>query len=116
MVTITLTPTGGTNVHDVILILSPLQGGEFAAFLSAQGLQAGGTYMIEGITTGTHMSILPFTLNAAGSEFTADSQGNGVYSSVLPTDPQTVYSSVLLVYLPNGQMEGSVLIASASLG
>jgi len=113
---IALTPTGGTTVYDVWLTITPLQGGEFTVVLTAQGLQPGSTYMIEGITLGTHMSIVPLTPAAADSEFAADNQGNGIYSHIFAIDPITAYTGVLLLYLPNNQIEGSVLVASATLG
>jgi hypothetical protein len=103
-------------VHDILLIITPLQGGEFAVFLSAQGLLSGGSYLVEGITSGTHKSILPLASTAADSGFVADSQGNGIYSHVFVVDPRTEFGVVLLLYLPNNQMEGSVLLASATLG
>lgn len=112
---IALTPTGGTTVYDIWLTITLLQGGEFAVVLSAQGLQPGGTYMIEGITAGAHMSIVPLSPAAVDSEFVADNQGNGIYSHVFAIDPRIAYTGVLLLYLPNGQMEGSVLVASATL-
>lgn len=112
---IALTPTGGTTVHDVWLTITPLQGGEYSLVLGAQGLQPSGTYMIEGITIGARMSIVPLSLAAADSEFAADNQGNGMYSHVFTIDPRIAYTSVLLLYLPNNQMEGSVLVASATL-
>ena len=113
---IPLTPTGGTTVHDLWLIITPLQGGEFALVLTAQGLQPGGTYLIEGITTGAQTNIVPLASTASTSEFTANNQGNGIYSQVFVINPQTAYSSVLLLYLPNNQMESGVLVASATLG
>jgi len=111
-----LSPTSGTSIHDVTLVINPLQGGEFAVFLSAQGLQPGGTYLIEGITNGAHTSIVPLALTTSDSGFAADNQGNGIYSHVFGIDPRNAYTSVLLVYLPNNQVEGSVLVATATLG
>jgi len=112
--TIILTPTGGTSIHDAVLIITPLQGGEFALFVTAQGLEPGGTYLIEGFVGGAHTNVGPIALNTSDSSFTADNQGNGVYSHVLATDPRTTYTIVLLLYLPNNQMEGAVLVATGS--
>jgi len=72
--------------------------------------------MIEGASVGTHVNIGPLSGFAAGSEFVADNQGNGIYSSIFTMNPSGTYTTVLLLYLPNGQMEGSVLVATASLG
>jgi len=111
-----LSPTGGTSIHDVMFVITPLQGGEFAVFLTAQGLQPGGTYLIEGIASGAHTSIAPLALTTSDSGFAADNQGNGIYSHVFSMDPRVAYTGVLLLYLPNNQMEGSVLVATATLG
>jgi len=114
--TIQLTPAGGTTVHDISLIIVPLQGGEFAVILTAQGLQPGGTYLIEGIIQGAQTSVIPLAMGASGSVFVADNYGNGVYSQVLAIDPQAEYTGVLLLYLPTNQMQVSELVASAYLG
>ena len=111
---IVLTPTGGTSIHDVVLFITPLQGGEFAVFLTAQGLQPGGTYLIEGFSSGTRTNVGPLSSSLAESGFTADSQGNGVYSHVFAVDPRTAYNVVLLLYLPNNQIEGAVLVATGT--
>ena len=108
--TIMLTPTSGTTIHDVMLIITPLQGGEFAVFLSAQGLQPGGNYLIQGVVSGGHTSVVPL------AAFAADNEGNGIYSHVFSLDPRIAYTGVLLLYLPNNQMEGAVLVASVTLG
>jgi len=115
-VAIALAPIAGTNVHDVWMTITPLQGGEFAVVLSAQGLQPGGIYLIEGITGGTQVGTAPFASTLAASEFSADSQGNGLYSYITATNPQTEYTSVSLLYLPNNQTANSVLVATGPLG
>ncbi|MGA3406877.1 MAG: hypothetical protein ABSD49_14190 [Candidatus Bathyarchaeia archaeon] len=113
--TIPLTPAGGTTVHDIWLIVTQLQGGQFAVVLSAQGLQAGGTYLIQGITSGAHMSVQPLASTAVDSEFVAGNNGSGLYWHVFATDPRTAYGGVLLLYLSNNQMGSAELVASATL-
>jgi hypothetical protein len=112
--TITLTPVSGTAVHDVWMIITPLQGGEFAVVLSAQGLQPGGIYVIEGSSGGGQVGT-PFASSLAASEFSADGQGNGIYSYISATNPQTQYTSASLLYLPNDQITNSVLVATGTL-
>jgi len=114
-VTITLTPVAGSLVHDVWMIITPLQGGEYGVVLSAQGLQPGGVYLIDGITATAPVSTAPFAPTTAASEFTADGQGNGIYSFISANSPQTSYTGVLLLYLPNGQVANSVVAATGSL-
>ena len=114
--TIPLTPTGGTNVHDLWLVVTQLQGGQFVVVLSGQGLQPGGTYLIRGITSGVPMSIQPFAWTDADSEFVAGNNGGGLYWHVFASDPRTVYMGVLLFYLPYNQMNSAELVATATLG
>jgi hypothetical protein len=113
--TITLTPIAGTTVHDVWMIITPLQGGEYGLVLSAQGLQPGGIYLIEGITGGAQVGTAPFGSTVASSEFSADSQGNGMYSYISATNPETAFTGVSLLYLPNNQVASSVLVATGTL-
>ena len=98
------------------MVITPLQGGEFGVILSAQGLQPGGVYLIDGITAGTPVGTAPFAASLATSEFTADGQGNGIYSFISATNPQTSYTGVLLLYLPNDQVANSVVVATGTLG
>ena len=57
----------------------------------------------------------PLSSAATESEFVSDNQGNGIYSHVFVIDPRIAYTGILLLYLPNNQMEGSVLVASETL-
>ena len=84
--------------------------------LSAQGLQAGGTYLIQGITSGAHMSVQPLASTAIDSEFVAGNDGSGLYWHFFATDPRMAYGGVLLLFLPNNQMGAAVFVASATLG
>lgn len=110
----TMTPAIGAMVHDIWLIVVPLQGGEFAFVLNGQGLQQNGSYLIEGVTK-TQMTLEPITISAADAEFVADANGNGVYWHVLSSDSRLTYGQILLLYLPNRQMQDSQLVASANL-
>jgi hypothetical protein len=112
---IQLTPAGGVTAHDIWLVIAPLQEGQFAIILSAQGLQQSGSYLIEGVTRGAQMTPVPFATTAADSEFVSDAHGNGVYWHVVSSDPRLMYWQVLLLYLPNAQLQGSQLVASAFL-
>lgn len=113
---IPLIPVTGVMAHDIWLIITPLPGGQFAIVLNAQGLQQNGDYLIEGVTRATPSATVPIATTPADSELVADVQGNGVYWHVLASDPQVTYGQVMLIYLPNNQIQGSQLIASASLG
>lgn len=111
-----LVPVSGALAHDIWLVIEPLQGGQFAVILSAHGLQQGGTYLIEGVTQGAQMNAVPFAAATIDSEFVADMNGNGIYWHVLGSDPKLTFGQVLLLYLPNMQIQGSQLVASAYVG
>jgi hypothetical protein len=111
-----LIPVDGATAHDIWLIITPLPNGQFAVVLSAQGLQQNGAYLIEGMTRTTPIATVPIATTQTDSEFVADANGNGIYWHVLPGDPQVTYLQVLLIYLPNTQMQGSQLVANAYLG
>ena len=114
---IQLTPASGPMPpHDVWLVVAPLGGGDFALVLSAQGLEQNSSYLIEGVTRGGQMSTVPIAGAAANSEFEPDMHGNGLYWHVLMSDPRVAYEQVVLLYLPNMQMQGAQQVASANLG
>jgi hypothetical protein len=97
------------------MIITPLQGGEYGVVLSAQGLQPGGVYLIDGLTATSPVITVPFAPSTATSEFTADGQGNGIYSFISATNPQTTYNGLLLLYVPNGQTSNSEVVATGPL-
>lgn len=114
---ISLTPAGGPMPpHDVWFVIAPLGGGDFAIILSAQGLEGNGSYLIEGVTRGGQMNHVPIAADAANSEFEPDTHGNGLYWHVLMSDPRVTYEQVILLYLPNMQMQGAQQVANANLG
>ena len=108
--------SGPMPPHDVWLVIAPLGGGDFALALSAQGLEQNSSYLIEGVMRGGQMSTVPIAGAAADSEFEPDMHGNGLYWHVLMSDPRVTYEQVVLLYLPNMQMQGAQQVASASLG
>ncbi len=112
-----LTPASGPMPpHDVWLIVAHVGNVDFAAAFSAQGLEENGSYLIEGVTRGGQMNMVPITGNAADSEFLPDMHGNGLYWHVLTSDPRVTYEKIVLLYLPNMQMQNAQQVASASLG
>ena len=113
---IKLTPASGPMPpHDIWLVIAPLGGGDFAVALSAQGLEQNGSYLIEGVLKGGQMNHVPIAGTAADSEFEPDMHGNGTYWHVLMSDPRGMYEQVILLYLPNMQMQGAQQVASANL-
>jgi hypothetical protein len=114
---IPLNPASGQMPpHDVWLVIAPLQGGDFAVILMAQGLEQNSSYLIEGVTRGGQMNTVPFAGTIADSEFVPDMHGNGLYWHVLMNDPRLAYEQVVLLYLPNMEMQGEQQVATANLG
>jgi hypothetical protein len=112
---ISLMPASGPMPpHDVWLIITPMQGGRYAVVLHATGLEANGSYLVEGVTRGS-MNTVPIANNTSDSEFLPDSHGNGVYWHVFDSDLRAQFEMVQLVYLPNMQMQGAMQVASADL-
>ena len=107
--------SGPMPPHDVWLVIAPLQGGKYVVILRAEGLEANGSYLVEGVTKGGQMTTVPIANTPTDSEFLPDSHGNGVYWHVFDSDPRTQFEKVELLYLLNMQMEQAVLVASANL-
>ena len=113
---ISLTPVAGPMPpHDVWLIVTPLQTGKFVVVLHAAGLEANGSYLVEGVTKGAQMNAVPLASTSTDSEFVPDSYGNGVYWHIFDSDPRTQFESIELLYLANMQMQQAVQVASGTL-
>ncbi len=112
-----LTPASGPMPpHNVWFVIAPLGSGDYALILSAQGLETSGSYLIEGVTRTGQMNQVPISGNATSSEFTPNMHGDGVYWSVLMSDPRVTYDKIVLLYLPDMQMSNAQEVASATLG
>jgi hypothetical protein len=107
--------SGSMPPHDVWFIITTLQGGKYVVVLHAAGLEANGSYLVEGVMKGAQMNAVPIANNAADSEFVPDNHGNGVYWHIFDIDPRTQFESVVLLYLPNMQMQGAMQVASGTL-
>lgn len=101
--------------HDIWLVIAPLGGGDFAVIFSAQGLEGNGSYLIEGVERGGQMNHVPIAGTVGDSEFGADMHGNGLYWHVVMSDPRVTYEQIILLYLPNMQMQNAQQVASANL-
>jgi hypothetical protein len=108
--------SGPMPPHDVWFVIVPLQGGKFAVVVSAQGLEGNGSYLVEAVTKGGQMKTVPIASTAADSKFLPDSHGNGVYWHVLDQDPRSQFEEVILLYLPNMDMQSAIQVASVNLG
>jgi hypothetical protein len=108
--------SGPMPPHDVWFIVTPLGGGNYAVVLSAQGLEANGTYLLEGVTRGGQMRNVPIAGNTANSEFVPDMHGNALYWHTLMSDPRVTYEEVILLYLPGMEMQNAQQVASGNLG
>jgi len=105
----------GQMAHDVWLLIAPLQNGKYALAIRAQGLEQNGAYIVEVVTKAGQMQTVPIAASAADSEFLPDQHGNGLYWVVLDSDPRVTFERVLLLFLPDMQMQNAVLVATADL-
>lgn len=105
----------GQMAHDLWLIIAPVEGGKYAISIRAEGLEAKGVYLVEGVTR-TVMKAVPVATTVPASEFVADEKGNGLYWLVLDKDPHATFEKILILFLPEMQMERAVTVASATLG
>ena len=105
----------GQMAHDVWLLIAPLQIGKYALAIRAQGLEQNGAYIVEVVTKAGQMQTVPIAASAADSEFLPDQHGNVIYWVVLDSDPRVTFERVLLLFLPDMQMQNAVLVATADL-
>lgn len=114
-VAVPLKAESGQMAHDVWLLIAPLRDGKYALVISAEGLEQNGAYIVEGVTRTSQMQTVPIASTATESEFLADQNGNGFYWITLDTDPRASFENVLLLFLPDMQMQNAVLVASTEL-
>lgn len=110
-----LIPEKGQMAHDLWLIIVPVEGGKYAISVRAEGLEAKGVYLVEGVTR-TVMKAVPIAPTVPASEFVADEKGDGLYWLVLDKDPRVTFEKILILFLPEMQMEKAVMVAAATLG
>jgi hypothetical protein len=113
-----LKPVTGQMIHSAWVFLSPLGGGDYAVSLHAEGLESpsSGSYIVEGVTRGTAMNMVPISGNATTSEFEAGQNGVGTYWTTVMQNPNSAYESIDLVYLPGMSMTDATVVASVQLG
>lgn len=108
----------GQMFHQGWVFVSSIGGGDYAISVHAEGLESspGSDYIIEGVTRGSTMQMVPISGNATTSEFEASSNGVGSYWTVIMQNPSSSYEAIDLVYLPGMSMSNATLVASAQLG
>lgn len=114
-VAIPLNTESGQMAHDIWLLIAPLRDGKYVVVVRAEGLEQNGAYIVEGVTRTSQMQTVPVAATAMESEFLPDQQGKGFYWIVLDSDPRVTFEKVLLLFLPDMQMQNAVLVASADL-
>ena len=110
-----LAPEEGQMAHDLWLLTAPLENGKYAIIIRAEGLEGTGVYLVEGVTR-TAMRTIPVAATLEQSEFFAQEDGTALYWTVLEQNPQTSFEKILILHLPDMQMEGAVLVATAAVG
>ena len=108
----------GQMFHSGWVFISSLGGGDYAVSIHAEGLEGpqAGNYIVEGVTRGATMQMVPISGNATASEFDASASGVGNYWTVLMQNPSSSFESIDPVYLPGMSMTNAALVASVQLG
>ena len=107
----------GQMFHSGWVFISSLGGGDYAVSVHAEGLEAAsaGDYIVEGVTRGATMQMVPISGNASASEFDAGTNGMGNFWTVLMQNPSSSFEAIDLVYLPGMSMTNPTLVASVQL-
>jgi hypothetical protein len=108
----------GQMFHSGWVFIAPIGQGDYAISVHAEGLEppSAGGYIVEGVTRGATMTMVPISGNATASEFDADSHGVGNYWTVLMQSPPGSFKAIDLVYLPGMDMTHATLVATVQLG
>jgi len=111
-------PQPGVMITSAWLIVASVGMDEYAVVVHAEGLEPNGDYIVEGpLTTGT-MQTVPISSQSmemnttSASEFTANSQGTGLFWILLNSNPSQTFEAIQLYYLPGMSMHNATLIAS----
>ena len=114
------TAAGGGMINNAWLLVAPLGMDEYAVSVHAEGLEANGTYVLEGILTTGSMQTVPISFEStmmnetSASEFQSNANGTGLYWIQLSSNPVTTFENVQLYYVPDMMMQNATLLASAS--
>jgi hypothetical protein len=108
----------GQMFHSGWVFISAIGSGDYAISLHAEGLEqaSAGDYIVEGVTRGATMQMVPISGNATSSEFDASATGVGNFWTSIMQNPSSSFEAIDLLYLPNMDMTHATLVASVSLG
>jgi hypothetical protein len=115
------TPSTGAMINNAWLVSAPvdMQTHEYAVSIHAEGLEANGTYIVEGALSSGSMNIVPISYQAmqssmnttSGAEFQANSAGTGTYWIELGLNPASAFENIEVYYLPGDVMSNAMLVA-----
>lgn len=114
------TPESGAMISNAWLLTAPIGMGEYALSIHAEGLEANGTYFVEGPLSNGAMQVVPVSSESMGmnstsaSEFQANSNGTGLFWIVLGHSPSVTFEQLELAYLPGMSMQNATIVASVS--
>ncbi len=107
----------GQMIHSGWVFISPIGSGDYAVSLHAEGLEppSMGGYIVEGVTRGGAMNMVPIAGNATASEFDSGTDGVGTYWTTLMQNPSTTYEAIDLLYLPGMNMTQAAVVGTVQL-
>jgi hypothetical protein len=108
----------GQMFHTGWVLIASTGSGDYAVSVHAEGLEppASGNYIVEGVTRGATMQMVPISGNATTSEFEASANGVGGYWTVIMQNPTSSFEAIDLVYLPGMSMTNAAVVAMVQLG
>ena len=110
--------TSGAMISSAWLLDVPVGMHSYAVSVHAEGLEANGTYILEGQLANGTMTTVPISSQSmnmnttSASEFQADKSGTGTYWIVLDSCPSTTFESITLLYLPGMMMANATSVAT----
>lgn len=110
--------TSGAMISSAWLLDVPVGMHSYAVSVHAEGLEANGTYILEGQLANGTMATVPVSSQSmnmnttSASEFQTDKNGAGTYWVVLDSCPSTTFESISLLYLPGMIMSNATTVAT----
>ncbi|MDG6998161.1 MAG: hypothetical protein JRN15_03500 [Nitrososphaerota archaeon] len=114
------TAANGGMISNAWLLVVPLGMSEYAVSAHAEGLEANGTYILEGNLATGSMQTVPIssksmTMNKTSAfEFQSNSNGTDLYWIQLSSNPTTTFDNIQLYFVPDMMMHNATLVASAA--
>lgn len=116
------TPKAGAMISHAWILMDPVgTTNSYAMSIHAEGLEANGTYLVEGVLNNGSMNAVPISsemmnMSTADSEFQTNVNGTGNYFALFfNSSPSALFGSIELLYLPGMSMQNATVVATVNL-